>query len=367
MIRIFMIGMSRNKGGVESYIQNLCQELRPEKFEIIYSAPDIELEGTVWNPPANRHNFLKYYTFWMSFYRANHFDAVYYNTCDVVSIDQLRFAKASGVPVRIIHSHNTGNQQGINRRMSLFHRLSEKCSRKVLDKYATHFLACSQGAGEWMFDGIPFKVIRNGISLPKYRYNEKSRKAIQDTLHIQNEKLIGVIGRLAPQKNPLFTVEVLKKVLKNHKDYSAVFVGDGELRTETEEAVRAAGLQDQVHFVGTVDNVNEWMSAVDCLLMPSLFEGLPFVLVEAQAAGLPCVVSSAVSEEANISGELRYVGLDEPQESWEEAIVQAANGLRYDAEKKLIEAGYSIEDSAKVVEKLISDTYIKGRRSGWLK
>ena len=355
MIRIFMIGLSRNKGGVEAYIKNLCGKMDSEQFEIIYQWPEMTIAGKTWVSPPNRHRYLSYRSFWQRFYKENHFDAVYYNACDVVSIDQLRFAEAAGVPVRIIHSHSTRNQQGINRRMSLFHRLSEKHSRKVLDKYATHLLACSQAAGEWMFDGRPFKIIKNGISLTKYRYDEKPRKAIRDTLHIQDEKLIGVIGRLDPPKNPLFTVKVLKKVLENHVDYSAVLVGDGELRTETEEAIRAAGMQDRVHLVGAVDNVNEWMSAVDCLLMPSLFEGLPFVLVEAQAAGLPCVVSSAVSEEANISGELQYVSLDKPLGVWEDAVIRAANSPRYDAERKLIDAGYSIEDSAREVAELIEN------------
>ena len=109
------------------------------------------------------------------------------------------------------------------------------------------------------------------------------------------------------------------------------------------------------HVLGAVDNVNEWLSAVDCLLMPSLFEGLPFVLVEAQAAGLPCVVSSSVSEEANISGYLQYVSLDDPLDSWMESVIYAAQSPRYNAEKKIIDAGYSIEDSVREVTELIKN------------
>lgn len=365
MIRIFMIGYSENKGGVESYIKNLTSALPASEFEIIYCMPEMLIDGKLWHCPPNRHDYIKYRLFWKQLYNEIRFDVLYYNVCDVVSIDQLGFAKSAGVPVRIIHSHSTGNQQGIIRRMSLFHRLSEIHSRKVLDQYATHMLACSKAAGEWMFDGRPFTVIKNGISLTKYRYNENLRRTIRDTLQNQNKKLIGIIGRLAPPKNPLFAAEALKKVLENREDYSAVFIGDGGLRAEAERAIRAAGLQKRVFFVGAVDNVNEWMSAVDCLLMPSLFEGLPFVLIEAQAAGLPCVVSSTVSEEANISGELRYVGLDEPLQVWEKAIVDAAISPRYNAEKKLIDAGYSIEDSAKEVSELIQSALLCQEISRW--
>lgn len=359
MIRVFMIGYSENKGGVESYITNLASNLSKSEFEIIYSMPEMSIDGKMWRCPRNRHNYLLYRLFWKRFYNETGIDVVYYNVCDVVSIDQLRFAKAAGVPVRIIHSHSTGNQQGIEKKLSLFHRLSEKQSRRVLDRYATHFLACSEVAGKWMFDGRSFTVIKNGISLPKYRYSEAHREKIRAQIHAGMGKLVGIIGRVSPPKNPLFTVQILEQYLRAHPDDAAVFVGDGELREETEKAVREAGLAERVRFVGAVDNVNEWMSAVDCLLMPSLFEGLPFVLVEAQAAGLPCVVSSAVSEEANLSGELKYVGLDEPLSVWAEAVEQAVNRPRYDAEQKLIAAGYSIEDSAKEVTELIENA-LKG-------
>ena len=119
------------------------------------------------------------------------------------------------------------------------------------------------------------------------------------------------------------------------------------------------GLERQIHFIGAVNNVNEWLSVADCLLMPSLFEGLPFVLVEAQASGLPCVVSSNVSNEANISGELKYVRLEESVKCWSNAITEAIASGRYDAREKLIAAGYSIEDSAAQVEQIIHNALIE--------
>ena len=300
MKRIFVIGMSSDKGGVESYITNICSRLNKQMFEIVYQLPEMTIDGKKWVSPLNRHRYLKYRRFWKLFYRDNKFDVLYMNTCDIVSIDQLRFAKAARVPVRIIHSHSTGNQQEINKKMSLFHRVLERHSRKVLDRYATHLLACSEAAGEWMFDGRSFSVIKNGIDLLKYRYNEHTRERLRASLGIAEGKLIGIIGRLDPEKNPTFSLKVVQRVLSDNADFTAVFVGDGELRRAIESSAKKADLEGRVIFTGAVDNVNEWLSAIDCLLMPSLFEGLPFVLVEAQAAGLPCVISTAVSEEANI-------------------------------------------------------------------
>ncbi len=353
-LRIFMCGYSANKGGVETYIDNLCGAMDASEFEIVYNMPRMELDGKVWVRPRTRHNYLKYRSFWRRFYRENRFDVLYYNTCDVVSIDMLKFAKRGGVPVRIIHSHNTGIQRSIGRGMNPLHRRTEQRNRRELDRYATHFLACSEAAGEWMFDGRPFTVIKNGVTLSKYRPDPAARQALRGGLAPEGQPLIGMIGRLAAQKNPLFAVEILSRALKKDGGARAVFIGDGDLRAEVESAVAEAGLGAAVTFTGAVSNVHEWLSAIDCILMPSLFEGLPFVLVEAQAAGLPCVVSSAVSREADLTGLVEFLDLEQPPEVWADAVLTACTKPRPDTRQRLTDAGYSIESTAKTVSDLIA-------------
>lgn len=353
MKRIFIIGYSKNKGGVESYIVNLNKKLNHDKYEVIYTMPIMNIDGKTWVRPKNRHNYIKYRSFWKKFYQENHIDILYYNTCDIVSISQLKFAKGAGVPVRIIHAHNTGNQQGIQKRMSFFHRLSERRSRRTLHKYATHFFACSKSAGDWMFDGRKYQIIHNGINLVKYQYSEHKRKRCREILSLKDEILIGCIGRLSPQKNPLYTVDIVEAIAKKIQNVKVVMIGEGEMREDLEQMVKKKGLRDKVIFTGAVDNVHEWLSAIDCLLMPSLFEGLPFVLVEAQAAGLHCVVSSAVSEEANITGLVEYISLEENVEHWAEKVLEACKRPRKDVTRNLIAAGYSIEDTASEVSEII--------------
>lgn len=355
MIRIFIVGYSQNKGGVESYIDNLSSMMDKSKYEIVYSMPEMTINGKKWIRPRNRHNYLKYYRFWKKFYKENRFDVLYYNTCDVVSIDQLRFAKSAGVPVRIIHSHNSGNQQELSKRLSVFHRCSEKINRKVLHKYATTFFACSEKAGEWMFDGREYAVVNNGVDLQKFKFDEVSRDRIREELGIGSAPLVGCIGRIAPQKNPLFTVEVALELVKYNPLTKVVFIGDGELRSEVEENVRKYKIQDNIIFTGPIDNVNEWLSALDCVLMPSLFEGLPFVLVEAQAVGVPCVVSTEVSKEANITGIVNYLSLDDTKEKWATKILDVIGNATPLVERlhMLNEAGYSIENTANQVSYII--------------
>lgn len=353
MIRIFMIGYSSNKGGVENYIENLCGHLDKTKFEIVYKDDQIVIDGVTWMCPKNRHNYLKYRIFWHKFYKANKFDVVYYNTCDVVSIDQLKFATNAGIPVRIIHAHNTGNQQNIQQKMSHFHRISEYISRKSLKRYATHFFACSKSAGDWMFGEINYRVIANGIDLCKFKYSKENRIRCRELYQINSEYVIGCVGRFSLQKNPLFSIDIMNTLLKIIPNAKLVMIGTGELHEDIVRAIKAKNIQNNVILTGAVDNVNEWMSALDCLLMPSLFEGLPFVLVEAQAAGLPCVVSSTVSREANLTGIVEYLELTERTDIWANKILEACRKERLDTTQQLIDAGYSVKDTARLVSSII--------------
>ena len=354
MKRIFMVGYSGNRGGVETYIDQISSRLSPE-YEIVYSMPEMNLGGKKWSRPRSRHRYLSYRLFWRRFFRENRFDILYYNTCDLVSIDMLRFAKRAGIPFRVIHAHSPANQREIQQRLNAFHRMSERRSRKRLDAYATHFLACSREAGEWMFDGRPFTVIRNGITVREYAFDPARREEIRRRYDYSEETLlVGIIGRLSPQKNPSFAVKALRALFQRDEKARAVFLGEGELRGETEEACRRAGILERVRFAGAVSDVNAWMSALDVLLMPSLFEGMPFTLVEAQAAGLPCVVSGEISREADLTGELmEFVPLSESPEAWAERLISKRGWARKDYTRQIAEAGYDADRTAEQVRQIL--------------
>ena len=347
-----MVGYSSNKGGVETYIDQLTAAL--PQCEVICKLPVMEIDGKVWRSPPNRHRYLSYRIFWHNFFRQNHFDVLYFNACDVVSIDMLKFAKKAGIPIRIIHAHNSGTQQAIEGRLSLLHRLNDWQNRRTLDRYATHFLACSHVAGDWMFDGRPYTIVKNGIPVSRYSFSEAHRSALRQTLGLNdNELLVGIVGRISPQKNPSFSVKVLQALIAKDPTASAVFLGDGQLRGQTEKAALDAGIQERVHFLGNVENVNEWMSAMDVLLLPSFFEGLPFVLVEAQASGLPCVVSDAVSREADLTGLVHFMGKAETADQWAETLINKRAQSRPDTQRQLTAAGYSIENTARTIADII--------------
>ena len=355
MIRVFMIGYSPNKGGVEAYIRNVTETIDPEKFQFVFRWPEMTIDGKKWVMPPNRHNPFKYISFWNRFFKENHFDVVYFNTCDIVSIDPMIFAKKAGVPVRIIHSHNAGNQMELGRKMSHSHRLMEEWNRKHIMTFATDLLACSDAAGQWMFGEQKYTLIKNGIVLDKYHYQIRNREKCRKLVGVQNEVLIGCIGRLDPQKNPLFTLEIARVLNLHNIKAKLIMIGDGELRAELTEKIKENSLEHKVQLIGAVDNVQEWLSALDCLVMPSHFEGLPFVLVEAQAAGLPCVVSSNVSREADLTGLVHYMDLEAGASAWVDEILNVCGKVRPDTTQQMIQAGYSIEATAQKVEKIIED------------
>lgn len=351
--KIFIVGYSKNKGGVESYIENMFSQIETE-YKLILSLPQMDINGKKWVMPKNRHNPFKYRRFWKKFYKENHFDAVYFNTCDIVSIDQLKFAKRAGVPIRIIHAHSI-NKQFIRKGLwGWFHRLSENHSRKNLHKFATNFLACSKSAGDWMFDGRDYTIIKNGIDLKKYQYSQKRRLCIQNIVPNSAIKVIASIGRLDQEKNPFFTLEIFKQICQLNPEVQCIYIGDGEFRSDLEQKVKDAGLHERILFTGAVDNVDEWLSYIDAIVMPSLFEGLPFVLVEAQAAGIHALVSDTVSEESNITGLVEYKSLNETPENWAKRLLELAEMPREDMSQKLKEAGFSIENSAEIVKNIIN-------------
>lgn len=349
MIRVFMVGMSTDKGGVESYIKNLCEHLDPKEFEIVYAWSEMEIEGKKWIQPPNRHNYIKYTKFWHEFFEQNKFDVVYYNACDIVSVDLLKIAKKVGVPVRIIHSHNTA----IQFKKRWFHYITEKNNRKCIGNIATNLLACSEEAGKWMFNDNKFIVIKNGIDLQTYIFSKQFREECRKSIGVKKEYLVGCVGRLDPQKNPLMSVNIMDRIKGLNDNVKFVFIGDGELRKEVEKSIYEKKLQDKVSVLGARDDVNKWYSALDCLLMPSLFEGLPFTLVEAQASGLPCVVSDTVSSKADLTGLVQYIGLEEGLDIWTDKILEECQMVRRDMTQQLVRAGYSITDTANQVSEII--------------
>ena len=277
---------------------------------------------------------------------------IYINTCVLVDIDFLKVAKRLKKPVRIIHSHNSNYMSEISK----IAQLLEKKNRKILNKYANMLFACSDVAGRWMFgENRTYKVIHNGIDINKFKYDESTRRRLRRELDLENKLVIGTVGRIQYQKNPEYIVDLFKEIHKLNPNSILLWAGGGEEEEVSRIRQRIADkeLSECVKLLGMVQNTNELYQVFDEFILPSRFEGLPFVLVEAQCSGLNCWTSTAVSEEANITGDVTYLPLEQEPLQWAIRILNSQKKDRKKASNIVSKNGYSILETAKVVAEIL--------------
>lgn len=217
----------------------------------------------------------------------------------------LRYAKKYGIKVRILHSHNARGADGAVKKIRNY-LLNQWGIR-----YANQYFACSVKAGNYLFGEKrcgQLVVLPNAIRLERYAFDEKKRKTIRDSVGVkEHELLLGHIGRFAEQKNHEGLLKIFAETRKRGMDTKLVLLGDGELREKTGQLAEELGIKDQVLFAGVVANVPDYLSAMDIFLLPSLYEGLPVVCVEAQAAGLPCLISDQVTREIALTDQIWFL------------------------------------------------------------
>lgn len=358
MKKILMYGMSDDRGGIETYVMNVFRHMDRSQYEIWFTSAcdqicfehEIKaLGGKIVHIIGSRHNYPVYKKSLNCVFRQK-FDAIFFNVCDLISIDVLKCAKRVGVPVRVVHSHNAGRDG----KMNLIHGCAEKFHRRYIKGYATDLWACSTVAGDWMFGKQPYKVISNGIDAEAFQYSKANGEAVRKEMGIsENTLMICMVGRLTKQKNPLLALDIFAVVIKKRPESVLLVVGDGELKEAVTKRTEELGISKQVIIAGIRSDIPDVLSASNIYLMTSLYEGLPFVLVEAQASGLPCVVSDKVSDEVNITGLVKYVPLQASAETWADAILNASDSGRECAYEQVAQKGYDINSTVKMLEDII--------------
>ena len=303
-------------------------------------AKALEERGTgIFVLPRNLKESFRYVGELSRMIKERGYDAVHIHGNSHTCVYELIAAKRGGCDKRIVHAHNSGTR----------HMAFHKIMTPLFNSLCRVRLACSDQAGAFMYGKHPFTVINNGVDTKKFTFCEGDREQIRKKLSVkENEILLGHVGAFNSEKNHAFLLEVMSALVNKQQNYRLVLMGAGALEEQIKARTCELGLDNRVIFAGSIDNVHAYLSALDLVLMPSLFEGLPLTLLEQQANGLCCIVSDRITKNADLTGNLTSLPIDQGAQPWVEAIEKA--DLNYDrclmskkAHRLIREKGFEIE------------------------
>ena len=369
-LRVLQVGMTRNLGGIETYLIEQFRHLDKSKidydfvnitgeYSICYEDEILASGSKIFKVVSRHKNPLLHYWQWFNILLQNKgvYDVIVLNTNSLEYVFPLVLGKIFGIPVRVIHSHNSGfeNKQGLARRLLV------GMNKKLLAWSANLRFACSQFAGQWMFKDNPYHVIYNAIDIHKYDADLAVRDEMRQALNLDTALTLLHVGRFSYQKNHSFLLDIFKEVHSIQPDSVLLLVGDtteeSEFLTEVKRKIKAYGLENVVRLLARRDDVNKIMQAADVLVMPSFFEGLTVVGIEAQASDLPLLLSDTVTKELGLLPSTQFISLEAGPTAWAEAIVNSKQHNRQSRYEELKAAGYDIGNETERVEKLLIDAY----------
>ncbi len=293
---------------------------------------------------------------------AGEYDIIHVHGNSATLVAETAAAWRHHVPVRIAHSHNT----------TCMHRAIHTALYPVFRRTCTHRLACGEAAGKWMFRTDSFIILKNGIDLTRFQFDAGERMRCREQLGIErNEILLGHVANFVVQKNHPFLIAVFAALVRRQPNTRLLLIGEGGQMSAIRQDVKRRGLEHAVIFLGKTDRPERYYQAMDVFLLPSLFEGVPVVLAEAQAAGLPCLAADTVAREANLTGSVQFLPIDDP-EKWACEIVytiqmtKARDRDRICAQwqKQIAAAGYDVAQNADTLRRLYQTFLAQSRRNG---
>ena len=297
--------------GVSSYVMNYYRKLNHEKIAmdfVVYQDMDtpyyaeIEKNGDhIFKIPSIR-NIKEHIHISKSIIHDGQYDIVHDNIL-ILSYFMMYYAKKFKVPVRILHSHNSRLGE------TKYKEIRNKMFMPLLLAQVNTYFACSDLAAKGMFGNASYTFVPNVISSERINYDETVRSAVRKYFDVDNKFVIGTVGRLVYQKNPFYAIDVIAELYKKNLDIQYWWIGDGPLENEVENYAHELGLDDVVKFLGRRSDVAKLYQAMDVFFLPSKFEGLPVTGVEAQAVGLPCVVSDIITKEFVYTNLVKFISI----------------------------------------------------------
>lgn len=360
-VRVLHILGSAQRGGTESVVFNYYRAMDASKvrFDIAIdnnspcNLPDdiLSSDCRIYRIPPYA-NLPAYLRAIREICREGNYQIVH-SHMNTLSVFPLFAAWRAGVPVRIAHSHSTAGGG-----MDFKRDLIKYALRPFSKLFATHYVACSEHAGRWLFGDAPFTLMPNAIDTERFAYNPRTREEIRKSLGLENKFVIGHVGRFSPQKNHDFLLDIFGEVCRQNDACALMLIGGlGTAGTNIEKHLRtkveSTNLSDKVLFMGTREDISGWYQAMDVFLLPSLYEGLGMAAIEAQCSGLPCVLSTRVPKEAKITEETCFLSLQDPLSAWAERILSFRAVARRDTVEEVRKAGFEIREQAEKYQDFI--------------
>ena len=364
-IRILQVVTTMNRGGLETMLMNYYRHIDHSKvqfdflthreFDGDYDKEIKELGGNVYHL-SNLNPLSISYKKSLNDFFVNHPEyKIVHSHLDCMAGVPLKYAKLHNVPIRIAHAHNSNQTKDLKYPLKLLYIRNIK-------KNANCLFACGDKAGKWMFNIDNFKVLNNAINAKDYTFNLNIRNDKRKEFGISDDSiLVGHVGRFFPQKNHDFLIDIFNEIHKKNNNSILLLAGQGPLMEDIKNKVKELNLNDSVKFLGQRNDANELYQAFDVFLLPSLYEGLPVVGVEAQAAGLLCYLSDDMTKETKVLDITKFMSLNNTPEEWADNILDDVKKYkRIDTSKEMTAKNFNIKEEAKKLEEYYLNLYNNG-------
>ncbi|RYC51431.1 glycosyltransferase family 1 protein [Flagellimonas olearia] len=377
-IRILHVLTIMNRGGAETMVMNYYRNINRElvQFDFLLHRKEtgafdneiLSLGGKIYRMPSiSPKNYFKYQKELEQFFDEHPEYQVVHSHLNALSSIIFRVAKKKGIKTRIAHSHlavepfvflkvfkpNTDIKATIK-------DSTQSLIRRRVRHLATHYFACGEKAGDWLFgksNRDKVEIINNAVNAKDFLYNPEIRKKVQNELGLEGRKIIGHVGRFNEQKNHFLLIDIFHSLLQKNPNCTLLLVGDGNLRSKIQNKVKQLGITKEVVFLGLREDIPELLQAFDLFLFPSLYEGLPVTLIEAQASGLKIVASDTITNEVDLTGLITFCGLTDPIDHWAEEVDKNLTYERKNMLNSIVQGQYDIVENARNLQEFYLKIY----------
>lgn len=346
MIKILVYALTEHLGGIENFYINFSNNMNNIQMDFLslsINLPYVEklaANDIFYLPRKKEGNAVRCKRF-EEIIHSKKYDYFWFNGNDLADIEMLKIAKRNKLKV-ICHAHNSKADK-------FYRKIMHYYNRRHVNRFIDYKFACSSVAAKWFFGyKSDIKFVYNAIDVEKYKFDSKIRYFLRNKLGIEeNAIIIGNVGRLCKQKNQMWLINTFNSLHKIKQNTKLIILGQGELEVKLKNYVKKLGIENEVIFMGQVQNVSDYLMAFDMLWMPSLYEGLPVTLVEAQAAGLPCIASEVITKEVNVTSLIEYLPINNSL-LWENRLY--INNRREDGAEKLQATYFNVTKMANELE-----------------